>query len=274
MESLGEHITEMHRNRLWHELGNELLLLKGEALWDNWSGIETFATKLNQITLVRIAIIAANTKSYEEAYNFSSTITATEQQAGLLLRTYRARLTLSMGNVSQAYSDFDTIQKEIESLSDLDNTIYSVLYGGLAEIHRLRNNPKLFYRYSMQYLAYTPPSDVVDGEKLAADLARAVLIAEGIFNIGELLEQSVLNSLKGTSNEWLYELLVLVNDGRVAELQEKYPTLPDELKTPLLLQKVQILALMEAVFRNNQWELTFGEIAGIMCIQHEDVSGC
>lgn len=110
----------------------------------------------------------------------------------------------------------------MESLWDLDNTIYSVLYGGLAEVHRARNNLELFYRYSMQYLAYTAPHEVEEGEKLAGDLAKAVLVSEKIFNIGELLEQPVLHNLKNSPNGWLYDLLILVNDGKVQDIQQRF----------------------------------------------------
>jgi len=45
-------------------------------------------------------------------------------------------------------------------MSDLDNNIYSELYRGLSDVYKFKNNLELYYRYSMQYLAYTPANEV------------------------------------------------------------------------------------------------------------------
>lgn len=107
MEALGEHIAELYRNRLWHELGVELLNFEGDLLWNAWSWIETFANRLNQVVLVKLAISASKSRSIQEALTFSGKVTATEPQAALLLRTFRARLTLAFGDMSGAFSDLD-----------------------------------------------------------------------------------------------------------------------------------------------------------------------
>lgn len=78
-----------------------------------------------------------------------------------------------------------------------------------------------------------------------------MLLSETIYNIGELLEQPILSGLKGTQNEWIYDILNLVNDGKVLEFQAKLPSLPPALQSDKILQKIRIIALMERVFRSN-----------------------
>jgi len=68
-------------------------------------------------------------------------------------------------------------------------------------------------------LAYTPASELtVDEHKQwATKMGMAVLLGRHIFNITELLDKQILQSLVGTEFEWLYELLTALGHGKIVE---------------------------------------------------------
>merc|ERR1712168_771546 len=81
------------------------------------------------------------------------------------------------------------------------------------------------------------------------------------------LAHKVLNSLKGTENEWLIELLFAFNSGDVSKfraLKPKWSTQPDlTAHETVLFEKVCLLCLMEMTFRREATQriLTFQDIA-------------
>lgn len=98
-------------------------------------------------------------------------------------------------------------------------------------------------------------------------LGLAALLGDGVYNIGELLAHPILQSLVGTENEWLVELLRAFNSGDINKFESMKPTwcqiadlAAHEVK---LRQKISLLCLMEMTFKRpaNQKTLTFEEIA-------------
>jgi len=271
MENLSPELRVLYEKRLWHELTEKLMELDGQTLSTIWSQITQFSERLNQIKLVLMAVKASETQDSAEARKFLESVEATEHQAGLLLRVNIAKKALSQGSVSEAQTILDDNQAEIERMTDLDPVLYSHLYGALAQLNKSVGNPELFYKYSLQFLAYTLPEDVPNREELAFQLGIAVLSAETIYNLGELLEQPILKSLEGSANAWLHELLHLFNEGKVSEIQQRFPNLPKELQTEQLMRKARILAMMEHIFSKSSWVLSFSELAQVMHVGEEEV---
>jgi 26S proteasome regulatory subunit N9 len=70
-------------------------------------------------------------------------------------------------------------------------------------------------------------------------MGMSVLLGKNIYNITELLEKDVLNSLKGTDFEWLFHLLQHLGNGHISDFAvalntysqqlEKYPKIQQEL---------------------------------------------
>ncbi|CAG9326694.1 unnamed protein product [Blepharisma stoltei] len=271
MEQLAPDIRALYEKRLWHELTEKLLTLDGTVLSNIWPHIIQFSERLNQVKLVILAIKASEWQDPASARVFLENVQATDIQSGLLLRIAIGSQSLKQGNLSEATQMLEAAQKEVEVLSDLDSVLYSHLYGALAEVHKAKKNPELFYRYSLQYLAYTSPEDVKDRENLAFQLAVAVLVAEKIYNLGELMQQPLFKSLEGSKHHWIYELLHLSDQGNVREIEARFPSFPQELKTPELIRKVRILALMEYIFKNDKWLLEFNELGGVMDVPENEI---
>ena len=66
-------------------------------------------------------------------------------------------------------------------------------------------------------MAYTPGNEIPDDQKkeLSMKIGMSVLLGKNIYNITELLDKEILNSLKGTDYEWLFELLHALGQGQI-----------------------------------------------------------
>lgn len=73
----------------------------------------------------------------------------------------------------------------------------------------------------MQFLAYTPASELSQQEKKdwSIKLGMAILLGKNIYNIMELLDKEILQSLIGTDFEWLHVLLNTLGRGHISEFE-------------------------------------------------------
>jgi 26S proteasome regulatory subunit N9 len=265
MERLSPDVRTLYERRLWHELTEALLELESSHLLEIWDFVYSFSEKLNQVRLVELAIKAASTLTGAEGHGFLERLTLSDKQASLLLQAALATKYLEAGDASKALALLEQVHQQVEEQGDLDQSIYSQLYKSLALAHQAKGHREQFYRFGLQYLAYTPPSKIANAQQFSVDLALAVLLSESIFNLGELLEQPVIKQLQGTQSEWIYTLLSLCNSGRVAEFEAAVKSQPSSSELvselPSLLIKVRILALIEQIFTSGQWVLTFSQVA-------------
>ncbi|EPS67018.1 hypothetical protein M569_07759, partial [Genlisea aurea] len=97
---------------------------------------------------------------------------------------------------------------------------------------------------------------------LAFDLSLAALLGENVYNFGELLAHPIFKSLLGTKVEWLYRLIEAFNSGDISRYEEIRRTHGAALNTQLalvgnekrILEKINILSLMEIIFRRLEIE--------------------
>ena len=81
--------------------------------------------------------------------------------------------------------------------------------------YRRKEDQENFYKSSLQFLAYTPASELSSDEKKqwSIKMGMAVLLGKNIFNIAELLDKEILSSLVGSDFQWLYDLLMTLGRG-------------------------------------------------------------
>lgn len=97
------------------------------------------------------------------------------------------------------------------------------MYANLSEIYsnyyRRKEDQENFYKSSLQFLAYTPASELTIEEKKqwSIKMGMAVLLGKNIFNIAELLDKEILSSLIGSDFQWLYDLLMTLGRGQISE---------------------------------------------------------
>jgi hypothetical protein len=99
----------------------------------------------------------------------------------------------------------------------------SKVYSGLAFVYGLyykrKDDHENYYKSCLQYLAYTPSSEMTDLEKkeLSIKMGMSILLGKNVFNIAELLDKDIINSLVGTEFEWLFYMMKTLGTGKIDE---------------------------------------------------------
>lgn len=116
------------------------------------------------------------------------------------------------------------------------------------------------------YLAYTSVDDLPEDEKfvLATDMALASITGDDIFNFGEVIATPILAALKGTPNEWLCDLVMVMNKGDIDSFnsivdanREAYFAQPAlSARHEDVKKKIVLLCLMNVVFELPSHERT------------------
>lgn len=276
-------IEELYNKKLWHQLTMELETLvrhpsmqSGQnlvVLYNNFIG--DFDSKLNPLTLTQLSmIITEQIKDPEENLAFINKISEVTS-----VKANSEAFALTRVLVGKIYLHQQSKQKETkviidevdELLNDVDGVspVHSHYYLLASDLYKIQGRHAEFYRSSLRYLGCTEISILTTEEKQknAFFLSLAALLGEGVYNFGELLAHPVLQTLKGTENEWLIDLLFAFNSGDVQKfrsLRSKWTTQADlGANENLLFEKVCLLCLMEMTFRREatQRQITFKEIS-------------
>lgn len=81
------------------------------------------------------------------------------------------------------------MKAKVESESDIDPKVYATLNEVFSNYYRRKDDQENFYKASLQFLAYTPASELNPDEKKqwSIKMGMAVLLGKNIFNISELV---------------------------------------------------------------------------------------
>uniref|UniRef100_A0A8C9UCA0 26S proteasome non-ATPase regulatory subunit 13 n=2 Tax=Passeroidea TaxID=175121 RepID=A0A8C9UCA0_SERCA len=166
-------------------------------------------------------------------------------------------------------------QETIEEVEEMLNTlpgvtsVHSRFYDLSSKYYQTVGNHAAYYKDALRFLGCIEVKDlpVSEQQERAFTLGLAGLLGEGVYNFGELLMHPVLESLRSTDRQWLIDTLFAFNSGNVETFQalkSAWGQQPDlAANEALLLQKIQLLCLMEMTFTRpaNHRQLTFEEIA-------------
>ncbi|XP_044738552.1 26S proteasome non-ATPase regulatory subunit 13 [Chrysoperla carnea] len=274
-------LEDFYNKRLWHQITLKLLnfvkspeLQQGEELINLYNQfISTFENKVNPLSLVEIlAHVSEQYKDKKEAVVFLEKLeqkVKVNSDAQSLCKVLQGQIYLEKLN------DVDNTKKIIEDVEAvLDNadgltTVHGRFYLLASQYYRLQGEHGQYYRTALRYLGCTD-LDTLSIEKQhehAFFLGLAALLGDGVYNLGELLAHPVLETLKGTDNAWLIDLLYAFNSGDIPKfeaMKAKWKTIADLAAQELKLrQKISLLCLMEMTFKRpaHDRQLTFSEIA-------------
>uniref|UniRef100_A0A1Q3FE80 26S proteasome non-ATPase regulatory subunit 13 n=1 Tax=Culex tarsalis TaxID=7177 RepID=A0A1Q3FE80_CULTA len=274
-------IEELYNEKLWNELTIKLNTfvkhpaLQSEeallALYNNF--ITSFETKINPYGLVEImTVVVGHIADKKEAVAFleklKDKVCKVCEEALWMCKVLQGQIYLEHLN------ELDETKKIIEDMKDnLEEAgnvtpVHGKYYMLAANYYRLVGQHSDYYRCGLQFLGCsmdTYPKDQWPQQTFFLGLA--ALLGEGIYNIGELLAHPILDSLTGTENEWLVELLRAFNSGNINKFEQmkpKWSTIADLAAQEVKLrQKISLLCLMEMTFKRpaNKRTITFEEIA-------------
>nr|BAN21184.1 26S proteasome subunit [Riptortus pedestris] len=274
-------LEEYHNKKLWHQLTLKLAafvkkdhLQKGTELIDLYNNfIQGFENKINPLALVEIVShIIPQYSNPRDALTFLESIESkvkSNSDAVALAKVLQGNILLDQINDQDATKKIiDDVEKILDDADGI-TTVHGRYYLLASKYFRQKGHHADYYRTALRYLGCIELSDLTTNEKVqhAFFLGLAALLGEGVYNLGELLAHPVLDSLKGTNNAWLIDLLSAFNSGDIAKfelMKPKWREVPDLLAHELKLkQKISLLCLMEMTFKraSNKRDLTFQEIS-------------
>jgi len=270
---------ELYNKKLWHQLTKLLAsLVKEASLQDKLitiyrEFIVDFETRIDPLSLVLIAqTIMERFTDAAEAVTFIEKIQEKikmNKEANVLTMVLIGKVKLHKYNelkeTKNIIEEAEKILDEVEGVSPVHSQFYLLC----SDLYRIQGKHREFYATSLKYLGCTDLEDLSKEEqaKHAYFLALAAILGDKVYNFGELLAHKVLDSLKGTENAWLTELLFVFNSGDVNKfrnMKPKWSIIPDLASHETrLYEKVCLLCLMEMTFRKEATErhIAFAEIA-------------
>jgi 26S proteasome regulatory subunit N9 len=161
------------------------------------------------------------------------------------------------------------------------------VYAGLAHVYSLyykrKDDHENYYKSCLQFLAYTPIQEITETDKkeISIKMGMSIMLGKKVFNLSELLDKDIINSLVGTDFEWMYHMMKTLGMGQIEEFNKtvqqhqefisKFPNIVNEMT--YLEQKVRIIAFLEMIFELDKDErsITFSKIAQVCQIEEQDV---
>lgn len=266
--------------RLWNELTIKLdtfvknpKIQNEETLMQLYTNfITSFETKINPFGLVEIVtVIIGHIKDKKEAVAFIEKLKDKVKmcdEAVWMCQVLQGQIYL------EYLDDREATKKIIEDLKDIleeagnVTPVHGKYYMLASAYYRLIGQHADYYRCSLQFLGCSIESfPKSEWPEQAFFLGLAALLGEGVYNIGELLAHPIINSLRGTDNAWLIDLLQAFNSGDIKMFEKMKPTWGaiNDLKVQevKLRQKISLLCLMEMTFKRaaNNRTISFAEIA-------------
>ena len=151
-----------------------------------------------------------------------------------LCRIAQAEKKLNLGEHHDCLQILNEVKGAMEAESDIDPKVYATINEVFSNYYRRKDDQENFYKSSLQFLAYTPASELSADEKKqwSIKMGMAVLLGKNIFNISELvsnleysnlpsvllqLDKEILSSLVGGDFQWLYDMLMTLGRGQITE---------------------------------------------------------
>ncbi|KAJ6712150.1 26S PROTEASOME NON-ATPASE REGULATORY SUBUNIT 13-like protein B [Salix purpurea] len=268
-------ISDLYQKKLWHQLTLKLeqfvalaVFQAGDALIQFYQNFITdFETKINLLKLAHFAVIVSRRYTEKDAAisyleGVIEKLQATREQRieepVLYIKMQIAIFKLEQGDQKECKRHLEDGKSTLDSMTDIDPSVYASYYWVSSQYYKHRQEFAEFYKSALLYLAYTSVESLSDSFKLdlAFDLSLSALLGDNIYNFGELLAHPIIKSLLGTQVEWLYYILQAFNSGDLVCYQELCRVHNAALRAqpalvqnePKLLEKINILCLMEIIF--------------------------
>uniref|UniRef100_A0AC34FD12 26S proteasome non-ATPase regulatory subunit 13 n=1 Tax=Panagrolaimus sp. ES5 TaxID=591445 RepID=A0AC34FD12_9BILA len=266
-----QNLEGLYRKKLWHQLTQEVRKQVYNPVFAEHVNLKEFYDnvvadlefRVNLLILAEIVMPVAR-KVFETdkqgAFDFLKKIQTSvkkDKQASIRVTSGLIELYLANKDASGCCVDIAEIRGMIEETQkDVDDLVgvtpvhapfYKVSATYLKEIGDFAG----YYREALRYLGCEDAQKLTKEEKhvQAMLLGFAALLGEDIYNFGELLAHPILNSLRGTNEGWLVDVLYSFNSGdlnKFREYENKWGVWNDIKKNKENLEgKIRLLCLME-----------------------------
>jgi len=282
-KALIEKMENATTRRLWHQL--TVFLRKfvkisevQPKLFDIYNNyIVDVESRFNQFQLVEIFIhVLSNVNNLELSMTMLDTMSEKVSKtkiASQLIKITRAQIILENcsdeTNLRKVREIVNELSPELEK-EDGVSEVHSRYYEMAAHYYSKQSNHEKFYRNTLRYLGCR--EDLSKGfdatyEPIGFKLCLAALLADNVYNFGELLQHKILNPVRDGPNKWIVALLLAFNTGDIETVKELSPQWESQndllAHKEKLTEKWMLSALMESVFSRSAKDriLTFEFIA-------------
>ncbi|KIM23583.1 hypothetical protein M408DRAFT_332304 [Serendipita vermifera MAFF 305830] len=232
--------------------------------------VSDFQGKLDKLRLAQIGVKVSKEIPPESPQHLPFLVSlkdripvADHPQAHALVLVTLAHAKLLFSDVLGSRADLEEAGKLLEGVDGVDRSVSAAYYEVKADYHKLKGEYAPYYRHSLLYLACVDiETDLTSKQRFerAKDLSISALLADSIYNFGELIMHPVLDALEHTPEQWLRNLLLSFNEGNIAKFDSLVPLFPKEpilqQHYTFLRQKICLMALIESVFRRKASERT------------------
>jgi len=305
-------IASFYEQKLWHQFTVKVLEFVADprtvrttsdglhsylALYDKV--VLTVDSKLHQLSLARIAaaVSVALSEDREAAKNVLETMLAKEKELDMQTVIYlRSKLSLHILKTTSSddqvalTSILSTLRESASALNEIvmdsadEAFVQAAYYDQSMSYYKLVGPPESFYKQAMSFLTYAPMASkisAVNYDQLGIDLCLAALTGDGIYNLGELVDQPVVTKLKQGDDAWLVSMLQACVEGDVVQFMalvesnktkiDSQPTLSH--RAAAVKEKLWLLALVKMAFEKEAHEriLGFEEIAAVLKVEVDQV---
>eukprot|EP01064_Diplonema_japonicum_P034936 TRINITY_DN739_c3_g1_i1.p1 TRINITY_DN739_c3_g1~~TRINITY_DN739_c3_g1_i1.p1 ORF type:complete len:403 (+),score=123.29 TRINITY_DN739_c3_g1_i1:50-1210(+) len=266
---------EFFEKKYWHELTGALLDAVNKPQWDNApllmelyeSFITHFEMKMNLFSLAQLVQVIASKQDMATAVALLQktsefVLTKKHDEAYHLLKCEEAIHRLQEGTFESKRTSKDIIETSVKYLerrnaSSLDLNLRANIYRAEAAVFKAEGKPDLFYKKCLLFVAHKKTDELALSvqQDIARDLGKAALLGKTIHNFGELIHHPILQTLNGSEDEWLAQLLLAYNVGEIAVFekittahQQKMKDYFGEANALFLRRKLQLMALLQHLF--------------------------
>lgn len=276
-------LGEQYTNKLWKQLSETLTTCAmteyfqtAPRLIELYDGfVVRCADRFNPLTFAafasRVSVQYTDEESRQKFFAGVLERVGKDAQAALLVQLQMVACQFANNKIAEGKVALDKAQTALDAYPGvMDSSVQSLFHRATFTYHKAQGNAADYYKHALLYLTYTPLADiaVVEQQALASDVGLAAILAENVYNFGELLQSPIVQVLKGTAHEWVYDLLFAFNAGDIAASTKlvadnagAQPRL--KVKAEFLAQKIRVMQLMERVFAepSSAREFTFASLA-------------
>jgi 26S proteasome regulatory subunit N9 len=274
-------IEQLQNRKLWHQVTLKLYayvqdpeVMKSEDLMKLYTDfIQPIENKMNPFTFIKIiSYVIKQISDPKEIITFLETQepkVKNDKEALICCKILQGEIHLeklkNQEEATKLINEIETLLADIEEIGVIHNQYYFLA----SQLYRIQSKHTEFYRTCLKYLGSMDISSIAPKEQMqhAFLLSLAALLSDDIYNLGELLQHPILDSMKNTPNEWLIDLLHTFNTGDIRkfdEMQPKWASIGDiAVQKDKLRRKISLLCLMEMTFKRQSKDrkLTFQDIA-------------
>ncbi|EAN31644.2 PCI domain protein [Theileria parva strain Muguga] len=280
-------------DKLYHELTGSLITLMSDSSVSCDHKLQVFESVVHPLKdsfnilsfckLLKLSSELLDPKSALEHLSKYDKFMERDPEAFIMLQIAKSYHYVKSGQTKECDTLLDSVRETVNNSLDLDISVHSSFYHASAYMNKATKSYSQCYKDCIMYLAYTSLNDISENERktIAVTITISSILAPDSFGFGELIHQPIIEHyLKGTDYNWLYEVLLIFNEGNLQLFEEALERFKGQIThselnghEPELRYKLTLIALMNLAFRkpNKQRSLSFQEIVEHCKIQMDEV---